>query len=361
MRVSANAGFMYNSFAGRVIVLVAVFSPGRTFTVEIMSFKPALATVMRTVLHMAALTLSLGAAAQDYPTKSIRMIVPVPPPGGVDALARLVADKLQGRLGQPVVVENRSGAAGNVGAEVVFNAAPDGYTLLFTHPSPLVVNKSLYSKLNFDPELFVPVSVVAEAPFAMVINPNVPAATLQELIAYAKANPDKLNFASGGSGGTSHLTSELFNAMAGIKMTHIPYKGTGPGLTDLVGGQVQSMFVATNTALPFVRSGKLRVVAVAGSKRDRLLPNIPALTEVLPGFLSTVWQGIVAPPRTPPAIANRLSAAVIETLKQPEFAKQLLDSGLEPIGSTPAQMAQLMKEEVERWGNVIRAVGVKAD
>ena len=324
-------------------------------------FYASLTRLLRTLLPVVALTISAAAGAQDYPTKAIRMIVPVPPPGGVDALARLVADKLQGRLGQSVVVENRSGAAGNVGAEAVFNAAPDGYTLLFTHPSPLVVNKSLYSKLNFDPELFVPVSVVAEAPFAMVVNPNVPAATVQELIAYAKANPDKMNFASGGSGGTSHLTSELFNSMAGIKMTHIPYKGTGPGLTDLVSGQVQSMFVATNTALPFVRSGKLRVVAVAGSKRDRLLPNIPALTEVLPGFLSTVWQGIVAPPKTPVAIANRLSVAVIEALKQPEFAKQLIDSGLDPIGSTPLQMEQLMKEEVELWSKVIRAVGVKAD
>ena len=180
-------------------------------------------------------------------------------------------------------------------------------------------------------------------------------------MAYAKANPDKLNFASGGSGGTSHLTSELFNTMAAIKMTHIPYKGTGPGLTDLVGGKVQSMFVATNTALPFVRSGKLRVLAVAGGKRDRLLPNVPALNELLPGFLSTVWQGIVAPPKTPAAIANRISTAVIESLKQVEFARQLTDSGLDPIGSTPAQMAQLMKEEVERWGKVIRTIGVRAD
>lgn len=323
--------------------------------------KPTIRLSLSRLLLAALLGMPLAVIAQDYPTKSIRLIVPVPPPGGVDALARLVADRLQGRLGQPVVVENRSGAAGNVGAEVVFGAAPDGYTLLFTHPSPLVVNKSLYSRLNFDPELFVPVSVVAESPFAMVINPAVPASTVQELIAYAKSNPDKLNFASGGSGGTSHLTSELFNSMAGVKMTHIPYKGTGPGLTDLVSGQVQSMFVATNTALPFARSGKLRVVAVAGAKRDRLLPNIPALTEVLPGFFSSVWQGMVAPPKTPPAIANRLSAAVIEALKQPEFAKQLIDSGLEPIGSTPAQMAQLMKEEVDRWGRVIRAVGVKAD
>lgn len=319
------------------------------------------ATVARLLLHGFSLILTLPALAQDYPVRSIRLIVPVPPPGGVDALARLVADKLQTRLGQALLVENRSGAAGNVGAEVVYSAAPDGYTLLFTHPSPLVVNKSLYARLNFDPDLFVPVSVVAEAPFAMLVNPNVPANTVQELIAYAKSNPDKLNFASGGSGGTSHLTSELFNTMAGVKMTHIPYKGTGPALTDLMSGQVQSLFVATNTALPFVRSGKLRVVAVAGAKRDRLLPNIPALTEVLPGFLSTVWQGIVAPPKTPPAIAIRISLAVIETLKQPEFAKQLIDSGLEPIGSSPAQMAQLMKEEVERWGKVIRAVGVKAD
>jgi len=320
-----------------------------------------LAAILRTALQTAALALALPGLAQDYPTRSIRMIVPVPPPGGVDALARLVADKLQVRLGQPVVVENRSGAAGNVGAEVVFSAAPDGYTLLFTHPSPLVINKSLYSRLNFDPELFVPVSVVAEAPFAMVVNPNLPATTLQELIAYAKTNPNKLNFASGGIGGTSHLTSELFNTMAGVRMTHIPYKGTGPALLDLVSGQVQSLFVATNTALPFVRSGKLRIVAVAGTKRDRLLPNVQTLNEVLPGFLSSVWQGIVAPPKTPAAIANRVSTAVSEALKQPEFAKHLVDSGLEPIGSTPAQMAQLMNEEIERWGKVIRAVGVKAD
>jgi tripartite-type tricarboxylate transporter receptor subunit TctC len=305
--------------------------------------------------------MALPVFAQDYPTKPIRMIVPVPPPGGVDALARRMAEKLQVQLGQPIVVENRSGAAGNVGAEAVFRAAPDGYTILFTHPSPLVVNKSLFPKMSFDPDLFAPITVVADAPFALVVHPKVPATTVQQLISYARANPDKLNYASGGSGGTSHLSSELFNSMAGVKMTHIPYKGTGPALTDLIAGQVDSIFVAANTALPMIKAGKLRALAVGGVKRDRLLPEVPAMNEVLPGFLSTVWQGMVAPPKTPAAITRRLANATMDALKQPDFAKQLIDSGLEPIGSTPEQMAQLMKEEVERWGKVIRTTGVTAE
>jgi len=291
----------------------------------------------------------------------VRVIVPVPPPGGVDALARRMAERLQNHLGQTFIVENRSGAAGNVGAEVVFRAPPDGYTLLFTHPAPLVVNQSLYSNIGFNPDAFMPISVVADAPFVLVVHPSVPANTVQELITYARANPNKLNYSSGGNGGTSHLTSELFTAMAGVKMTHIPYKGTGPALNDLVAGQVHSLFIAVNTSLPLVRAGKLRALAVGGSKRDRLLPNVPAMNEVLPGFLSTVWQGMVAPPKTPPAIVNRMAGAIIDVLKQPEFSKQLIDSGLEPVGSTPAEMALLMKQEVERWARVIKTTGITAD
>jgi len=314
------------------------------------------------MLLAAALAFSLAAHAQDYPSKPIKIIVPTAPGAVTDTLARTVAEKLREKWDQPVIVENRAGAAGNIGAEAVSRAAPDGYTLLFAAQPTLVVNKSLYAKLAYDPDAFVPISVIAAATIVLVVHPKVAADSVQQLIALAKAHPDRLNYASAGSGSTQHLTAELFKSMAGVKIIHVPYKGNPAAVADLLGGQVDMMFAEISTALPHIRTGRLRALAMANERRSPVLPDIPALSEVLPGFVVAPWWGMVAPPRTPAAIADRLSTAVTEVLRQPDVAKRLLDMGsIEAIGSTPAAMALFMKQESARWGNLIRAIGATAD
>ncbi len=308
-----------------------------------------------------ALAFALPVHAQEYPVKPIKIVVPNPPGGGIDTWARLIADKLRLKWGQPVIVENRPGAGGNVGADVVAKATPDGYTLLVTHPTPLVVSKSLYAKLTFEPEAFVPVSLIVAFPDVLVVNPQVPMKTIQELIASAKANPDKLNYASQGNGTTAHLGAELFKSKAGVKMVHVPYAGTAPALAALLAGQVDLMFLDISTSLQYARSGKLRALAVGSKQRNSFLPGVPTLAEVLPGHDSGTWTGMVAPPGTPTDIAHKLSSAIAEALKQPDIAKRLADLGLEGVGSTPEQMKVFLREETERYGNVIRSTGAKAD
>lgn len=313
------------------------------------------------LLFAMTLTAAMPLQAQEYPGRPIRIVVSNPPGGGTDTWARVIAEKLQGRWSQPVVVENRAGAAGNVGAEAVFKAEPDGYTLMFTAPPPLVVNKSLYAKLSYDPEMFVPVSVVVTAPNVLLVRPKLAAESMQQLIALAKTNQGRLNYASGGSGSTLHLAAELFNSLAGVKIVHIPYKGSSPALADLMGGQVDMMFMEIGAALPHIRAGKVRALGVGSEKRSRMLPDIRSVSEALPGFVSMVWHGVVAPPKTPSAIASRLSAAIAEALRSPDVAKRTQDQSVEPIGSTPEEMALFMKQESERWGSVIRATGTTAD
>jgi tripartite-type tricarboxylate transporter receptor subunit TctC len=225
----------------------------------------------------------------------------------------------------------------------------------------LVINKSLFSKLAYDPEAFVPVSVVLSTYNVLVVNPSVPAESVQQLIAYAKANPDRLNYASAGSGSTPHLAAEMFKTMGGIKIAHIPFKGTSQAVLELLGGRVDVMFADIGLALPHIRSGKLRVLAVASEKRSSILPNTPAMSEVLPGFLSLIWLGVVAPSGTPPAIANQFSSAIAEMLKQPDVSNRLLELNFEPVGSTPAAMATFMEQERVRWRKVIRDSGATAD
>jgi tripartite-type tricarboxylate transporter receptor subunit TctC len=313
-------------------------------------------------LCLVAVALACGIAqAQNYPAKPIRIIVPSTPGITIDILARLVAEKLLHKWGQPVIVENRAGAAANIGAEAVARAAPDGYTLLFSGPPPLVINKSLYAKLAYDPDTFVPVSVVAMSPSVLVVDPKIAAGSVQELIALAKANPDRLNYASGGSGTTPHLAAELFKSMTGVKIVHIPYKSTPSGLMALSTGQTDMMFIEMGAVLPYIRSGKLRALGVASDKRSALLPGVPAVAETLPGFLCEFFTGVVAPPATPSAIASKVSAAINDVLKQADVAKKLQDMNLESVGGTPADMAQFMKQERERWGNLIRAIGVTAE
>lgn len=315
----------------------------------------------RRILPAVALALSLAAQAQDYPSRPVKVVVPFPAGGASDVLARIVAEKLQAKWGQPFVVENRSGAAGNIGAESVFKAEPDGYTLLSAPPPPLVINKRLYAKLAYDSDAFAPVTLIAVVPNVLMVHPKVGVSSVQELIAYAKANPDRLNYASQGSGGTAHLTAEMLKSMAGIKIVHVPYKGTAPALTDFLAGQVQMMFENLASSLPHIRAGKVKALAVGSEKRSAFLPDAPAMSEVLPGFVSVTWFGVVAPPRTPPEIANRLSAAIAEVLRLPEVAKKLTDMSAEPGGITPAEMGAFMRREADLWGGVIRFAGVKVD
>ena len=309
----------------------------------------------------ASLVLCTLSYAQDFPVRPVRIIVPFSPGGGSDTLARLLAEKLHAKWGQPVIVENRVGAGGNLGAEAVANAAPDGHTVLISSPGPIVINKSLYAKLGFDPDAYVPVSIIATNYGVLAVHPKAGIQDVRQLIAIAKANPDKLNFSSAGTGTTPHLAGELFKSMAGLRIAHIPYKGAGPGFAALLAGEVDMMFVDLFIALPHVRAGKLRALALGGGKRDPLLPNVPVLSEALPGFDYQVWQGMVAPAGTPAATTTRLSAAVSEAVRLPEISRKLQDIGLETVGSSPAEMAAVMQQDRERWGRVIRATGAKAD
>jgi len=306
--------------------------------------------------------LAASAQAQEYPTRPIRIIVPYPAGGSADLLPRIFAEKLNAKWGQPVLVENRPGAGGNVGAEFAYKAEPDGYTLFATAPGPLVVNQNLFRKLAFDPAQFVPVSVMAAIPNVFLVNPNVPAKNVDELIAYAKANPGKLNYGSQGNGTTSHLTAELFKSTAGgLNITHVPYKGSAPAMAALLGGEIDLMFDNLGVTLQHVRSGKLRALAVGSEKRVASLPDVRTMSEILSGFSSVAWFGIVAPPKTPATIAEKLSAAVAEAIRQPDVAKRLATMSAEPVGSTPAEMAAFMKRDGERWKGVIESAQVKVD
>ena len=316
---------------------------------------------------LAGLLFASPAWAQDsaavYPSRAIRVIVPFPAGGAADALPRIVAERLAARWGQPVIVENRVGASGSIGAEAVARADADGYTLLATPPAPLVINPSLYEKLPYDPTQFVPVTVIAAIPSVLLVNAaKVPASTLQDFVALARANPDKLNYASQGTTTVSFLTTEMFKTAAGgLKITHVPYKGTAPGLAALLAGEVEVMFDNLGVTVQHVRSGRLRALAVGSERRVPSLPDVPAMAEFYPGFVSVAWFSVSAPPRTPTAIAEKLSRTIAEILREPEVAKRLADLSAERIGSTPAAMAALLKDDTERWRAVIRAAGVKAE
>jgi len=316
---------------------------------------------------LAALLAAPGTWAQppaaNYPKRAIRVIVPFPAGGAADALPRIVGEKLAALWGQPVVVENRAGASGSIGAEAVARAEPDGYTLLATPPAPLVINPSLYLNLPYDPTQFVPVTVMAAIPSVLLVNAaKVPANTLQEFVAFVRANPDKLNYASQGTTTVSFLTTEMFKTAAGsLRITHVPYKGTAPGLAALLAGEVEMMFDNLGVTVQHVRAGKLKALAVGSGRRAPSLPEVPAMAEFYPGFASIAWFSVSAPPRTPAAIAEKLSAAIAEMLRQPDVARRLDALSAEPIGSTPAAMAALMREDTERWRGVIRAAGVKPE
>ena len=312
-------------------------------------------------LLLFALALPLALHAQDYPSRPVRIVVPFQPGGGSDTLGRLLAEKLTARWGQPVVVENRAGAGGNLGAGFVAQSSPDGHTLLLSSPGPVVINQSLYKSLPFDPDGFVPVSVIATNYGVLAVHPRTGFSDVAALVAAARAAPDKLNFASAGSGTTPHLAGELFKSLAGVRLTHVPYKGAGPGFAALLAGEVDLMFVDVFIALPHVRVGRLRALALGGGARNPLLPGVPVLGEVLPGFEYSVWQGLVAPFGTPASVASRISGAVADIVRQPDVARRLADVGLEAVGSSPAEMGAVMRQDRERWGKVVRETGARAD
>jgi tripartite-type tricarboxylate transporter receptor subunit TctC len=299
--------------------------------------------------------------AHTYPAKPIKIIVPSPGGATTDTLARIIAEKLQERWSQPVIVDDRAGAAGNIGAEEASKSAPDGYTLFFSYPAPLVVNKSLYTKLSYDPDSFVPISLVAIVPLVLAVYPKLGVADTQQLIAFAKMHPNQLNYASQGYGTTGHLAGELFKSMAGIEIVHVPYKGSTPALTDLLGGQVEMMFIELSTVLGQIKAGKLRVLALGSERRNQFLPDVPAMAEVLPGFQASTWFGMVAPPGTPVEIISKLSSAISEAIHEPDVAKRFADMSANLVGDSPAEMTVFLRQERERWGKVIRATGARAE
>jgi tripartite-type tricarboxylate transporter receptor subunit TctC len=301
----------------------------------------------------------LPAQAQDYPSKPVRIVVPFAAGSATDALARLLAGNLSARWSQPFVVENRAGAGGNLGAEAVFRSAPDGSTLLFM-PGPFV-QKTLYPQLGYDPDGLIALSAPAKGYSVLVAHPKVAAQSLPELIAYARANPDKLNYASQGIASVAHLTGEMFKGMTNTKIVHVAYKGNAPAMADLLGGQVELMFLNLGSALPHIRSGKLRALGIGSEKRNPLLPDVPTIGETVPGFVSMVWFAMFAPPATPPAVASRLSAAVSEALQTPEIANWISTNTFDPVGGTVAETEQLRRQDNERWVRVIRATGIKAE
>ena len=313
-------------------------------------------------IALALMLAALPAAwAQDYPSRAVKIVVPFPAGGTADVMPRIFSDWLSKKWGQPVVIENRAGAAGNIGAEVVAKAEPDGYTLLSAPPPPLVINHNLYPKLGFDPTEFVPIVIMGRVPNALVVNPKVPANSVAELIAYAKANPGKLTSATQGNGTTSHLTSEMFQMMADVKFQTVPYRGSAPALTDLTAGSVDLMFDNLGVSLALVKGGQLKLLGVATPKRMASLPDVPTIAETLPGFESAAWFAIVAPPRTPPAVVAKINADVNEALRQGDVIARLAQLSAEPIGGTPQATAAYMRDEIERWHKVIKAANVKLD
>jgi len=307
------------------------------------------------------LLLVSNAWSQEWPQRPVRIIVPFPPGGAADALPRIVADKLTAKWGQPFIIENKPGATGSIGAEAVFRAEPDGYTLLATPPAPLVLNPSLYAKLAYDPSRFVPVTVMASIPSVMLVPPRLAANSVMEFIAFAKGNSAKLNYASQGTTSVSFLTTEHFMALAGLKIAQVPYKGSGPALTALLAGEVDLFFDNLGTSLQHVRSGRLKALAVCGERRYPGLPDVPAMTEIFPGFVSVAWFGMVAPPNTPATIAEGLSSSITEILKMQEVRDRFAALSAEPISMTPAQMADFMRQDAMRWREAIRIAGVKPE
>ena len=307
--------------------------------------------------------LPADALAQSYPSRPVRLVVPFPAGGTTDILARAMAEKLSGALGQQFVVDNRPGAGGNIGSDIVAKSQPDGYTLLMGTVGTHAINPSLYPKMPYDHvKDFVPVVLVAGVPNVLVVNPTVPAKTVAELIALAKEKPGTINFASSGNGTSIHLSGELFKLLAGVQIAHVPYKGSAPALTDLIGGQVQIMFDNLPSALPHIKGGKLRALAVTSSKRAPALPDLPTIAESgVAGFEASSWFGILAPAATPRDIVQRINAEANKALHAPDMREKLLAQGAEAVGNSPEFFADYIRTETVKWAKVVKDSGARVD
>ena len=320
----------------------------------------------RKLLHLATGAAALPllprlASAQSYPSRPVRIVAAFAAGGGVDITARLIGQWLSDRLGQSFVVDNRPGAGGNIGTDAVVNAAPDGYTLLLA-TVPNAVNASLYEKLNFNfIRDIVPVAGVIRVPMVILLNPSVPAATVAEFISYAKANPDKVNMASAGNGSAPHMAGELFKMMAGVNLVHVPYRGQGPALTDLLGGQVQVLFAATPGTSEYITTGKLRALAVTSASRAEMLPELRTVGDFVPGYEASQWYGIGVPRNTPVEIVDKLNKEINAAIADPAMKARFAAIGGEPIPGSAAEFGKLISEETEKWGRVVRAAGIKPE
>ena len=315
------------------------------------------------VLGVVLLAFSTSASAQQYPNRPIRFVVPFAPGGSTDTLARTIGQKLTDALQQQVVVDNRSGANGNIGMEIVAHAAPDGYTILLGYIANLGIGPGLYAKLPFDPVRdYAPITQLASSPNILAVHPSLPVKSLRELIAYAKTNPKKLNFASSGVGSIGHLTGELLNRSAGVDMVHVPYKGSGQAVIDLLGGQVQMMFSGMSSVMQHIKAGKLRALAVTGAQRSPAVPDVPTIAESgFPGFEATAWYGVLAAARTPKTIVNRLHDEIVRALALPDVKERLNNVGFELVGGTPDEFAAFIKSEIAKWTRVVRDAHISAE
>ncbi len=314
----------------------------------------------RSLLATLALTAAFPTVAQT--DRPLRMVVPFPAGGTADVLPRIVAEKLRSAYPGGVVVDNRPGAGGNIGGELVFHSEADGYTLLVSPPGPIAINQSLYPKLSFDPNKWVPVTVLATVPNVLVVSPKVPAKTLQELLAYLKANPGKINYASQGNGTTSHLTTHLFMTLTDTEMVHVPYKGTAPALVDIMAGQVDVFFDNLSSSMGHHRAGKLRILAVADSQRSPALNDVPTFAELgLPEMNAVTWFAVMAPPGTPESTVQPIQKRIADALKLPDVQEKFLQQGAEPRGWSPQETGRFVKGEVEKWGRIVKSAKVKIE
>ena len=321
------------------------------------------AAILATVLAVALAPGAPSALAQAFPTKPIKVVVTFPAGGGADFVARAIAPRLTESLGQSVVVDNRAGAGGNIGAEAVAKSPPDGYTLLLGAAGTMTISPNLYDKVPFDTfRDFDPIGLAGSSPFVLVANPAVAANTLAELTAFAKANPGKLNYGSSGNGGAPHLAGELYKSMAGINIVHVPYKGLAPAITDLLGGQVQLLFADVGLVAQHVKSGKLKAIAMTGRQRSAGLPEVPTMIEAgLPGYQAGTWYGLFAPAGTPKEIVTRVNADLVRIVATPEIRSQFALQGIEPGGDRPEQFATLNRDDYTKWGKLIKEANIKPE
>jgi tripartite-type tricarboxylate transporter receptor subunit TctC len=321
--------------------------------------------MMNVVVALAAAWVGLmifpAAAADEFPSKSIHFLVPYPPGGGNDVVARTIAQKLSENIGQPVVIDNKPGGSGMVAGDILSKAAPDGYTIMIDH-SAIVVNPSLYPNISYDVRQLSPITMAVTIDNLLLVNPSLPVNSVSELIALAKSQPGRLNYASTGGGGPQHMAMEQFKSMAGVDIVHVPYKGGAPATMATLGGEVQMLFISVSTGLPHVKAGKLRALATAAPKRNALLPDLPTIAESgLPGYENIAWLGIFAPPKTPPAIVARLNAELVKALNSKDVRERFAKGGIDVVASTPEALGKVVNEEVSRYAGIVKAANIKAD